>query len=97
MPIYIVATIKEDVDSLLKGRITESFPDDYHEIGRGQWLVSFSGTAKELYSKLSPEYAQQQQPYPLQYTVVFGISGYFGIASVEMWEWVKTRYGVKSA
>lgn len=97
MPIFIVATTIEGNDTLLKSRITEHFPSDHYEIGRGQWLVSFSGTAKELYSRLSPEFTQQQEPYPLQYTVAFGISGYFGIASVDMWEWIRTRLGGVSA
>jgi hypothetical protein len=97
MPLFIVATTKAEIDPLLKDRITENFPTDHYEIGRGQWLVSFNGTATELYKKLSPEYTQEKQPYPLQSTVVFGIAGYFGIASIDMWEWVRTRLGSKSA
>lgn len=101
MPIFIVATTNPEVDSLLKGRIVGSFPTEHYEIGRGQWLVSFGGTSKELYFKLSPEAAQSQttgvRNYPLTDTVVLGVSGYWGVASVEMWEWIRTRLGVVSA
>src|SRR5215216_3744979 len=52
MPIFIVATSNTEIDSALKNRITEAFPTDHYEIGRGQWLISFTGTARELYTKL---------------------------------------------
>ena len=89
MPIFIVVTANPEKDPLLKGRIVENFPTEHYEIGRGQWLVSFGGTSKELYFKLSPESAQSQ--YPLTSTVVFGVAGYWGVASMEMWEWIRTR------
>lgn len=96
MPIFIVATTDPEVDPVLKGRIVEHFPTEHYEIGRGQWIVSFGGTSRELYFKLSPE-AAQSQTYPLNNTVVFGIAGYWGVASAGMWEWIKTRLGVASA
>lgn len=96
MPIFIVATTKPEVDLVLKNRIVDQFPAEHYEIGRGQWLVSFSGTSKELYFKLSPE-AAQSNTYPLTNTVVFGVAGYWGVASMEMWEWINTRLGGVSA
>jgi hypothetical protein len=96
MPIFIVLTTNAGTDTVLKGRITEQFPSDNYEIGRGQWLVSFGGTTKELYTKLSPEFALQQTN-PLINTVIFGIGGYFGVASRDMWEWLSTKLGGKSA
>jgi hypothetical protein len=96
MPIFIVATTVPEVDPVLKDRIIEQFPAEHYEIGRGQWLVSFGGTSKELYFKLSPETAQSDT-YPLTYTVVFGVAGYWGVASMGMWEWINTRLGGMSA
>ncbi len=90
MTVFIVATIKKDVDAVLKSRITEQFPADHYEIGRGQWLVAFGGTARELFLKLSPEHAQSETS-GLQSIVVFGIGGYWGVASPDMWEWITTR------
>jgi hypothetical protein len=96
MTIFIVATKHAANDETLNARITSQFPTNYYEIGRGQWLVAFSGTAKELYSSLSPEYVQGQVN-PLDGTVVFGIGGYWGVASRDMWEWIATKLGGKIA
>src|SRR5216684_3426643 len=88
--IFSVATIHAKAnDELLKTRIAELFPSDHYEIGRGQWLVFFPGTAQELYVKLAPP--ADDNPYPLTGTTVFGISGYFGVASRDMWDWMATK------
>ncbi len=90
MVIYTVATKFPANDEMLKSRITEQFSTDYYEIGRGHWLVAFSGTSKELYAKLFPE---PELPLPSKDVVVFGISGYYGIAPQDVWEWMKVKLG----
>jgi hypothetical protein len=98
MGIFIVATRKQEHDELLKTKVVASFPSDYYEIGRGQWLVSFKGTARELYSKLVPEYTPEApSKSPLDATVVFGIAGYWGVASRDMWDWITVKLGAPSA
>jgi hypothetical protein len=95
MPVFTVATKYEENDEQLKDRITELFPSDHYEVGRGQWLVSFTGTAKELYLKIAP--ATEETPYTIKGTTVFGIGGYFGVTSRDMWEWMATKLGGKTA
>ena len=104
MPVFIVATTKSDQDIVLEARISEQFPNDNYELGRGQWLVSYSGTAKDLYSKLTPEYVKEREKaaleplpaesvnrIPLSSTVVFGVGGYWGVAPRDMWEWIAAK------
>ena len=101
MGLFITATIHESNDARLKDRIVKLFPENNYEIGRGQWLISFGGTAKELYEKISPDVPSSELPagasavQPLSGTVVFGIGGYFGRASRDMWEWMTTKLGGK--
>jgi hypothetical protein len=101
MPLFIVATSNEETDPVLKGRIAEQFPSTHYELGRGQWLVSFNGTAKEVFTKLSPESGQsstgQSSTSQIPSTIVFGIAGYWGVASRDMWEWMTAKLGGKSA
>jgi hypothetical protein len=102
--IFIVATIHDVNDVIIRQKISATFKEgDYYEIGRGQWLISFAGTAKELYQKLSPLPKEVVSPpegaqppgQVLSGTIVLGVAGYFGVASRDMWEWMAVRLGGK--
>jgi hypothetical protein len=86
MAVFIVATIHPEVDALVKARLNTHFPNDYYEIGRGKWLVSFKGTAQALYTKLSEGDPPAQNKY-----LTFGMAGYYGVGSRDMWEWIATK------
>jgi len=90
MGVFIIATTHTTNDAVLKGRITLQFPGDYYDIGRGQWLVAFNGTAQELYTKLISDVPA---PLSLKGTVIFGVGGYYGVASRDMWEWMANKLG----
>ena len=95
MPIFTVNTKNPENDEPLGMRITALFPDNFYEVGRGQWLVVFAGTARELYAKLFPE---PEFPLSKKGITIFGMAGYAGNASRDMWEWIATRLaGGKSA
>jgi len=89
MPIFTVATKHEENDDFIKSRIELLFPEDHYDVGRGQWLVAFGGTAKDLYLRIAVP--DGDNPYTLKGTTVFGIAGYFGLTSRDMWEWVATK------
>src|SRR5207302_2353856 len=95
MTIFILASRHANNDATLKERITERFPDDYYFIGRGQWLVAFNGTAQALYSKLISAADQDTLPTPGG-IIVFGVGGYYGFASRDMWEWMAIKLRGKS-
>ena len=84
MTLFIVSTPHPSNDNSLKARIDAEFPNDNYEVGRGQWIVGFKGTAKQLYEKLLPE----DEPSGV---TVFRASSYWGIAPQDMWEWVATE------
>jgi len=91
MTIFSVTTKYPENDSVLKDKITTTFASSY-EIGRGHWLVAFTGTSKELYQKLFP--GDKTPPdLPKTDVVVFSIAGYWGHASQDMWEWLRTKSG----
>ena len=94
MPIFTVNTRYSENDELLATRISALFPDAHYTVGRGQWLVVFDGTAKELYEKLFPE---TEFPLPRKGVAMFGIAGYYGNASLDMWEWIANKLGTKVA
>lgn len=49
----------------------------------GEWLVSYNGTSKQLSDELGISENQSST------AIVFNISGYWGRASNNIWEWLK--------
>jgi hypothetical protein len=94
MAVFAVCTKYPENDTILKDRIVNSFPEDYYEIGRGQWLVAFQGTAKQLYVKLFPE---PEFPLPKTGITMFAIGGYWGHATRDMWEWLASKLEKQNA
>lgn len=90
MGVFVVATTREDNDQLLAESISTNFPSDHYDIGRGQWLISYKGTAQSLFNILAPDNKLDPQ-VKARGIVVFGILGYYGVASRDMWEWIKTK------
>lgn len=86
MTVFIVATIHEDVDELVKSRLKKHFPDDHYEVGRGKWLVASKGTAQALYRKLA-----ETEDYSKNKFLTFGMAGYYGVGSRDMWEWIAAK------
>lgn len=71
------------------------FPADrFYEIGRGQWLVASSGTAKSVFNKLLPDLSLLKVEAGV---AVFRISGYWGLAQSDMWEWMAATGDPKGA
>lgn len=86
MTVFIVATIHQEVDTLVEAKLDKLFPDDHYTIGRGKWLVAYKGTAQALYKKLCEE-----EPFSDNKYLTFGMAGYYGIGSRDMWEWIAAK------
>src|SRR5260370_35624665 len=80
--VFIVATTHERDDALLQQNITGQFPGDFYEVGRGQWLAAFTGTAQELAGKIG--IITQDKKTLITGVVVFGIAGYYDVATVPL-------------
>jgi len=90
--VFMVFTEAPDNYKPLQERIESRFPEDHYVLGTGKWLIAHSGTAKELYIRLFPE-----PEFPLSHrnVIVFGVSGYWGMAPQDTWEWVISKSGAK--
>jgi hypothetical protein len=91
--IFIVATKHPENDATISGLIKAKFPTDSYEIGRGQWLVSFSGTSKELYDHLFPDDAVALPK--VGGLLILGTTGYWGRSPTDTWEWLANKSGAK--
>jgi hypothetical protein len=88
--VFNVFTVAEDNHEPLRNRIQSRFPSNYYEISPGEWLVSHAGTAKEVFITLFPE---PEFPLPAKNVVIFGVVGYWGFLSKDVWEWIAAKLG----
>jgi hypothetical protein len=87
--VFLVATYRPDSDEKLMQAIRDKYPNNHYSIGRGQWLVAVKGTtAREIAEQLGIP-----GETPIRGSYVFGISGYYGRANGEMWEWMSAKLG----
>jgi hypothetical protein len=94
MAVFFLASKHSENDEAVKSRFDAWPSGDYYEMGRGQWLLAFEGTSKELYNKLFPDNTTELPK--LGGVVILGISGYWGRASTDMWEWITAKKEAKS-
>jgi hypothetical protein len=72
--------------------LAEVFPNDHIQIRPGQRFVAGTGTARELSDKLKIT----GEPSVSGPAIVTAVSGYYGRASSQIWEWVAAKVGKPS-
>lgn len=86
--IFAIISLGPSSDALIAA-ISAKFPDNYFHVAPPDgrlFLVSDSGTAKSVSDKLGVTVGGI-----FGSVVVFGISGYFGVAPVNTWEWIAAK------
>jgi hypothetical protein len=94
MPVlYVVLSQRPEMDARLEEAVKAAFPGNFFQISeRGQWLVVGEGTAREISNKIGITGTEPDQA-KIGTSIVFAVSGYFGRASSELWEWVAVKLG----
>ena len=93
--IFIIVSKHPENDDGITKAIGAALPDNFYEIGRGQWLVSFDGTSKELFSHVFPD--NMTLLTRQGGLIVLGTTGYWGRSPTDTWEWLASRSGAKGA
>jgi len=87
----IFAILMPSTQPNLAARIRQAFPQDHLSVNDTQWLISTTGTAENLSSKLgiyNP--ANPSEPFTGN-AIVFATSSYFGRAPSNIWDWIKVK------
>ncbi len=84
MSLFAVLLPKENPE--LIRILKEKFPDHY-EINPTQWIISGKGTIKQVSDTLKISVKEN----PVGSAIVLGISGYWGRASSDLWDWMKVK------
>jgi len=87
----LFAVMADPANQALPVRLEEAFADNYIQIRPGQWFVVGTGTANEISTKLKVTPGNESGP-----AVIVAVSGYFGRASSQVWEWVAAKVGQPS-
>ncbi len=72
--------------SALDTAVTEKFSKKCFKLQRGEWLVAYDGTSKQLSDDLKITDGEIGVS-----AVVLGFSGYFGRSSKDIWEWLSVN------
>lgn len=80
--------------SALDTQIETLFAGNCLRLTTNQWLVAGNGTAREISDRLGVTAKSEDSKVvagPAGAATVFAISGYFGLAPTNIWEWLKTK------
>lgn len=82
MTLLVVIPTESSTESLDK-KITEMFGNLSYRLPRGEWLVAYGGTSKQLSDELGISSGEIGPG-----AVVLAFNGYWGRASTAVWEWI---------
>jgi hypothetical protein len=88
MSIFVIISQEKNIN--LENSIKENFPDNYYKVHDNQWLISTTGTAKEVSVKIGIEDKEKKLN-----GIIFAISGYWGRAANDIWEWIASKWEKK--
>lgn len=74
-------------NEVLESAINSKFGSKAYKLPMGQWLVSYSGTSKVLSDELGITEGKGEVS-----AIVVSISGYYGRAPTDVWEWIKLNW-----
>lgn len=84
MGIFIIFRVTNP--TLMSAAIKDKYPNDHLDISHNEWLISSKETAKEISDKLGVSTGTENNN-----AIVFGMSGYFGRAATDIWDWIKAK------
>lgn len=65
--------------------VRENFPSESYSLPRGEWLIAFGGTTRELSDKLGISEGQSGS------AIIVSVMNYWGYASKDIWEWISVK------
>lgn len=87
MGVFVVIPTRTDTAAQLDAAIRKWFDKGRsYRLPRGEWLVSHSGTSKELSDVLGITGGDSGS------ALVLSAFGYYGRASTDIWEWMKQNW-----
>lgn len=92
----VFAVFAAERPDLLAPKIRSVYSSDAIELERGQWLVSDDGTSQNVCDRLGIITRDANGTIgrgPTGSAMVVAVSGYYGVASANIWEWIRAHWG----
>jgi hypothetical protein len=83
MSIFVIFRVTDPAK--LTAAIATNFENEHLELGNNEWLVSSNMTPQGISDKLGTTDGSNGA------AIVFGMSGYFGRAPSNIWDWIKSK------
>lgn len=87
----IFAIIRVADPPKMAAAIESNFPDNFVRLQDDEWLVSGTGTAREVSDKLGITTSGTSELAVGSALVLTVGGGYYGRASTVIWDWIKTK------
>jgi hypothetical protein len=85
MTIFVVFRVK--ASACMRAAIAQAYPDDSLDLGNNEWLICTKGTPKSVSDSLGIT----SKPDTIGAAIVFSVDDYFGRASADIWDWIKSK------
>ena len=86
MAVFTVIPIRPVDAQMLAKQVPLKFPGKFYKLPNGEFLVSYSGTSRALSDELGISDGATG------HGVVAAMSGYYGHAPTDIWEWIKVNW-----
>lgn len=86
MAVFMIVPTTQEL-TRLKAKLGESLPGQFYELPRGEFLVKYTGTSRQLSDDLGITDGVNGA------AVVASLGGYYGRAPNDVWEWIKQNWG----
>ena len=85
MPVFAIFRVAQPAK--MEAALATHFPENHLKVGDGEWLVAGHGTAKDISDKLQITGTDSKTGA----AIVISIANYYGRATSEIWDWVKSK------
>ena len=92
MPIFVLLPQNDVAQANLPAAVARVYPDAHKKLANHNWLVAGKGTAQEVSKKLGITFPDNPTAGPVGTVMVLEIASYYGRATTDIWDWVKTKW-----
>jgi hypothetical protein len=92
MPIFVLLPQNEAAQRNLPPAVARVYPDDHKQLANHNWLVAGKGTAQDVSEKLGIHKPDEPAASEVGTVMVLEIASYYGLATNDIWNWVKAKW-----
>lgn len=87
MTIFVVFRVSDP--EKMKTAMQSAFPNNHLQVDTDEWIVSATGTAKDISEKLGV--TKGENSTVVGPAMIFSMANYYGRATTEIWDWIKSK------